>query len=260
MRAYWAHFRTSVREDLRYFLSDSLLGGVGYVGFMILALLFYHATGAVLFFNAFTWEMLVWYIVIAELLIANQANVINIISDQVQNGEIVNAMAKPYHYPLALLARHMGSVVVESSAILLFAVPLALTVGGGGALSCWGVLFGLIAVALAFLLDFALTTGIGLIAFWTEDAKPYAWIYGKIMFVLGGLIFPLDIFPAWLQAIAKVLPPAFMIYYPARLIVDFSWPLLLRVLIGQLAYLLLFTGIAYLIYRRAIKRVSVNGG
>jgi ABC-2 type transport system permease protein len=256
---YWAHFRTTAIEDFRYFISDSLMGGVAYCGFIVLALLLYDAMGTSII-AGFTWGMLTWYIISTELLIANQSGFVRNVSAQVQSGEIVQMMTKPYHYPLAMLAKHLASVMVESIAILTMAIPLGIIIAGTESLSLFGIIFGIMAMVLAFLIDFAISLSIGLIAFWTEDATPYQWIYSKILFILGGLLFPLDIFPIWLQTIAKLLPAAYLIYYPARLIVDFSWELLFRVLVGQVFYLALFGVVAFAVYRIAIKKVSINGG
>ena len=260
MSAYWAHFRTSVREDVRYFFSDSILGSLGAIGFIGLALLFYSASGQTLFFNRFTWQMMGWYLIITEMLVQNQGNTIRKFNDEIQNGEIISRMTKPYHYPLAMLSTYMGSVLVECTAILLLAIPFGLAVSGTSALTWYGIIFGLLAIILAFLIDFAICTSIGLIAFWTEDAKPYVWIYGKIIFIFGGLLFPLEVYPPMLRAISSYLPPAFLLYYPATLIVDFSWALLLKVLIGQIAHLILFSIIAMIMYRTSMRKVSINGG
>jgi len=260
MNAYWAHFKTSFREDMQFFFSDSLIGSVGTLALITIILLLYQATHAALFFGLYTWSMLVWYIITTELLIQSQTGVVSRLSKQIQSGEIVSFMSKPYHYPFALLTKHLGSAAVESIAILMLAIPLGILLAGTATLSAGGIFFGIIAILFALLLDFTLSMSIGLIAFWTEDAGPYRWIYSKTLFILGGLMFPLEIFPSWLQSIAKVLPPAFMLYYPARLVVNFSWDLLITVLIGQLAYLALFSLIAMWMYKRAFRRVSINGG
>jgi len=159
-----------------------------------------------------------------------------------------------------MFATRFASIFSETLAVLLLTIPLGLFLVGTGTITVWGVLFGILAVILAFILDSFISLSIGLVAFWTEDARPYQWIYGKFLFVLGGLMFPLEIFPTWLQTIAKLLPPAYLMYYPARLFVDFSWELLLRALIGQIVYITVFGIAAYVIYKSAIRKVSINGG
>ena len=51
--------------------------------------------------------------------------------------------------------------------------------------------FGLVAAALLA----ALHVWIGLLAFWLHDVSPVYWVCQKVMFVLGGLMLPLELYP-----------------------------------------------------------------
>jgi ABC-2 type transport system permease protein len=257
---YWAHFKTSFREDLQYFFTDSLFSGVMSLGYIVIFLLLYNATGWTTFFGIFTWSMLGWYLIVGQTLIRSQGDLIGKLSKQVQTGEIVTFISKPYHYPLALFGKHFGSVANEFLGTFFILVPFGLIVIGSSPITAVSVMATIVLMLLAMTLDFVICLSLGLLAFWTEDAKPYYWIYGKLTFVLGGLLFPLELFPPAIQSVAKLLPPAFLIYYPARILVDFSWPLFFHALLGAILYSTLFGVIALLIYRRAIKEVQLNGG
>lgn len=259
MRAYVGHFTASAREGLRYFFSDSLLGSLGILGFIGVTLLFWHAIGQESFFGVYSWGAIAWYLIFAQIVKANQADIIGDVNRHVQSGTITNFLSKPFHYPLSMLSSHLGESFVQVLALLPFTVPLGLLVGGF-ILSLGGVAAGIAAGILAIVLDFLISLCIGLVAFWTEDASPYRWIYSKTLMVFGGLLFPLDVLPRTLQRVAELLPTAYLIYYPARLFVDFSWGLLWRVLAGQAAYLILFSLLAWGVYRAAIRRVGINGG
>lgn len=47
---------------------------------------------------------------------------------------------------------------------------------------------------------------IGLAAFLVEETNSFELIYQKAVFILGGMLLPLDMFPEWLQRIARLLP------------------------------------------------------
>nr|MCU0494697.1 ABC-2 family transporter protein [Chloroflexaceae bacterium] len=107
---------------------------------------------------------------------------------------------------------------------------------------------------------FCITAFIGLLAFVTEDVAAFEWIYSKLLFLLGGLLIPLDFFPGWLQAIAKATPFAAAIYGPARLFVE---PDLLRfatLLLAQLGWLAALAVLLALVYRQGVARININGG
>jgi ABC-2 type transport system permease protein len=260
MRAYRAHWRISVREELRYFFSDGLWAGALGGFFAMLLVLFYQATGRSDFFAVFSWSAIVWYLITAQLLVGFKSGLVAEISEQVLDGSIASRMTKPYSLPIALLAEHAGTVLFGSIGALIFMIPLGLLFGGTQALSVLGVVFALTAIVLSLVIDFGICLAIGLLAFWVEDAKPYYWIYSKMLFIFGGLFFPLVIFPGWLQKVALYLPTAFMVYYPARLLVDFNWPLAATVLFGQLAWITIALGTAYFVYSRAMRKVSIHGG
>ena len=78
--------------------------------------------------------------------------------------------------------------------------------------------------------------------------------------LLGGLLIPLDFFPSWLKTISLNLPFAWIIYGPARLFVDPSLARLGIVLLRQGIWLAVVGGTVWLLYRRAVTRLVINGG
>ena len=54
-------------------------------------------------------------------------------------------------------------------------------------------------------------------AFWVRDAGSTWFLYQKLVFILGGMLLPLEVLPGWLQTVARVLPFMAMAYVPARL-------------------------------------------
>jgi hypothetical protein len=55
------------------------------------------------------------------------------------------------------------------------------------------------------------------IAFWLRDAGSAWFLYQKLVFVLGGMLIPLEALPGWLEGTASVLPFRAMSYASARL-------------------------------------------
>ncbi len=260
MRAYVAHWRIAIREEWRYFATDGIWAGALATFFAALLILFYGATNKIEFFGTFSWPMMVWYLIAAQLLVSNKSMLVSDISQSVQDGSIASRMSKPYSLPFALLAEHFGTVMIGALGALLFMIPLGLALAGPSVLTMNGIIFFVLTALLSAIIDFGLSVAIGLVAFWTEDAKPYYWIYSKFLFILGGLFFPLTLLPGTVQVVAKVLPTAFMVYYPARLLVDFSWSLAATVVIGQILWCVGTLLLAGFVYSRAVRKVTTNGG
>ncbi len=259
MNAYWAYARMSVRSELRYFF-DLMLGGMGSVITATFTILFWYTTGQQLFFGVFSWGMLVWYLIIVQLLCNTQKNFTKDISDHIQTGLITSIMSRPVFYPLALLADHIGEVVIIIPAVLLLLIPLGFIAGGSIQVTFVGVIIGIISIFLAILLQSLIDICLGMIAFWVEDANPYRWVFQKMVFLLGGVIFPLEIYPQWFQPIAKIQPIAYTMYHPSKLFVNFSLQSAIDVLAGQIIYCVAFGLLLAIMYSRAVRKVNINGG
>jgi ABC-2 type transport system permease protein len=101
---------------------------------------------------------------------------------------------------------------------------------------------------------------LGVFAFWLEDAKGLEFLYSKIVFTLGGMLVPLDIFPQWLHTICIYLPFSYIAYYPAKLFVGFDFTSFFKILSMEIVWITVFVILTALVYKWCIRRVSVNGG
>lgn len=106
----------------------------------------------------------------------------------------------------------------------------------------------------------ALYLGIGLLAFWLQDVAPVYWVWQKLMFVLGGLMLPLELYPAFIQRAAVLTPFPSLLAEPASFVLSTN-----PVAPGALAKsLVLWAGATVFmvswIFRRAVTTVTINGG
>jgi ABC-2 type transport system permease protein len=82
-------------------------------------------------------------------------------------------------------------------------------------------------------------------AFWIRDTRSTWFLYQKFVFVLGGMLLPLEVLPGPLTATAKALPFMAMAYAPARLVSGHREPHLLAVQALWLVVLCLLTARVY---------------
>jgi ABC-2 type transport system permease protein len=123
-----------------------------------------------------------------------------------------------------------------------------------------GFIIALPAVLGAWILHFCVTVMIGLSAFLVEDVSAFTWIYQKLAFLFGGMIVPLDFYPAWLQTLARALPFSSMTYGPARLFVTPTMDLFINVMALQLGWIVVLAVLLTIAYRRGVAYLTVNGG
>jgi ABC-2 type transport system permease protein len=101
---------------------------------------------------------------------------------------------------------------------------------------------------------------VGLSAFWFQEAAPFHWVTQKLLFVFGGLMFPLEIYPAWLRGIAAWTPFSAMVHGCGRLALRYDPALAAMTALRLLAWgTALGLALAWL-YRRGLRILDVNGG
>jgi ABC-2 type transport system permease protein len=182
------------------------------------------------------------------------------IQEEVKDGTLAYNLLRPYSYVLFQVSRSMGESLVKMLPILAEGFVLAFLFVGPLPNYLAALPFGLILIVGGLLLNTLWHVNIGLLAFWFEEVSPFLWILQKFIFILGGLFFPINFFPGWLQGICKYLPFAYSAYWPAYTMVDFSTARFFSALAGTVCYLAILLLISSLLFGLARKRVHVQGG
>jgi ABC-2 type transport system permease protein len=261
MKKYFAIFKINLLNTLAYpaeLLTRSLMVLIFMWIFFQLWRITFAASGSDVL-NGLTLRDTMWYLLIAETLMLGLPRLSRVISQQVKDGSIAYLLNKPYDFLFYQLASGLGESLPRMGMIFLIGGGLVWILAGPPPdLVNWPV--ALVALTGAWLLNFCVNALIGLAAFVAEEVAPFEWIYQKFVFVLGGMLVPLDFYPAWLQKISNALPFAYLMYGPARLFVEPNPALFTRILLGQLIWLIVLGGLLFLAYARGTRRLAINGG
>ena len=200
-----------------------------------------------------------WYLLLAETLELGRPRLARVISQQVKDGSIAYLLNKPYDFLVYQLSSGLGESLPRMGMLFIVGGGLVWVMAGPPPpLVHWFIAFP--ALVGAWLLHFCVNALIGLTAFVTEEVAPFEWIYQKFTFVLGGMLIPIDFYPAWLQSLSKSLPFAYMMYGPARLFVKPESGLILQIMAGQVFWLFVLGGALSIFYLRSLRRLAINGG
>ena len=121
------------------------------------------------------------------------------------------------------------------------------------------VLF-VLAIAGAWTIRFNMLYGVGLLAFWTDQAAALGNLIFTLYIVLGGAVVPLDLFPASVQQALAFLPFAYLLNFPVEVLLGkLTGPAVLRGFVVQLLWILLVVGLRHLLWRNGLKRYSAVG-
>lgn len=208
-----------------------------------------------------TIAMVVWSLMMTQSFrTATNPQLSKIINEEVKSGTLAYSVNRPYSYILFHFSGFIGRSIPNLFINLFIGSLAAFVLIGPIKLGWEAIVFGVILFFFGYVLDFFVSLIIGLIAFWIEDTSAFIWIYSKGQLVFGGFILPIALFPDFLQRIAELLPFSQMYYGAARLIVHFESTLFLQYLTTQLVWILFFGIIAYYLFNKGIKHVSINGG
>jgi ABC-2 type transport system permease protein len=200
----------------------------------------------------------VWYIALTEWIVLSMPLISVEIEDDIRRGDIAYAIARPVSYLRVKVAEGLGNGLVR----------LAMLGGLGGA-AAWlltgtpppkGLLLCLPLGAFAFSLLVVTQVAIGLLAFWIGDTQPFFWVWQKLLFVFGGLMFPLEVYPEWLRDAAYFTPFAPLLHGWARLAFDPDPALAARTAVLLVAWGAVLSVLVAWLYRRALAVMDVNGG
>jgi ABC-2 type transport system permease protein len=261
MKKYTAVFKVNLLNSLAYPAEIATRAGM----IMIFMLVFYQlwhvtftASGS-LVLNGMTLRDTMWYLLLAETIELGRPRLAKIISQQVKDGSIAYLLNKPYNFLLYQLAGGLGESLPRMGMLFILGGALVWAMAGiPPTFSHWPV--ALFALAGAWLLHFCFNALIGLAAFVAEEVAPFEWIYQKLVFILGGMLIPLNFYPVWLQALSKSLPFAYMMYGPAQLFVRPTLQLFIQIIAGQVLWLSVLGGVLILAFSRGMRRLAINGG
>ena len=202
----------------------------------------------------------IWYFLVAEMIEIGKFRHDVRITEEVKDGSIAYTLVRPYHYLAYHFFNGLGETVVKMALVFLMGMPIAYFSVGLPTVNPLHLPAVLLILCGALTLDFIMASSIGLLAFITEDTFSFRLIYQKLIFILGGLLIPLDFLPDWLARIARALPFSQTTYGPAKLFVAFSGPQFRQILAMQLLWIVLLGALLLVQYRWAVRRLSVNGG
>ena len=203
-------------------------------------------------------EML-WYLAVTEWVLMSAPLVQYQIEDDIRRGDVAYQITRPASWLGARLAHGLGALAVRAPVLLVVAFATAWSVAGP---PTWPA--GLaVAIAIGLVASMVMTlfhVGIGVAAFWLGDVAPAYWIWQKLLFVLGGLLLPLQFYPTLFVRIARLTPFPALLGGPASLVTH--EPLMP---IGVLVMTLAFWGLVGWVtvraaFSRAVRRLHVNGG
>ena len=203
---------------------------------------------------------MLWYLAVTEWIVISIPSIHDDVQEDVRTGDIAYLLPRPMSYVGGRVAEGIGLLLVRMATLGIPGFFLAWALSGGLPSDPRGLLLAAPLGILAGCVCVVFQTAIGITAFWLQDASPVYWIWQKLMFLFGGLILPLDVYPDWMRAVAACTPFHALVYGPARSALSFD----VGTALSTAAWIVAWGGVAWLlllaVFRRGLYALDVNGG
>lgn len=211
-------------------------------------------------FAGYDAQTVVWYLAVTEAIIMGTPRLVNVISEEIKQGDIAYRLTKPVNYVLYYYAQYLGETVIR--------IALNLVIGGSVACSffglphlSWSAVFWFVAAMLiAVTMQFVLQMNIALTLFWLEDGRGLDLIVSRLVMILGGMMIPLPLFPKWLATICAWLPFQVVAYLPASTLVHLHAGRAGGDMLRAVVWTVVLAGVCGLLYRKGVRKIHVQGG
>lgn len=251
-------------NGLAYFYE--FLAGAGFIA--IILFVFYNMWSVVYKFSGtaiisgFSFATMMYFLLMSESVTFTDGDkrVGKKISEEIKSGEIAYSLNKPYNFIAYNYAYYIGPTFTSIFITFVLGFALFALLVGLPAVNPAIIPFVTLTVVFSVTINFLIYLSIGLLSLWFEDISAFLWMQQKFVFILGGMLLPLEFFPKILQDIAINLPFAYIAYAPAKLFVSFSIEFFIQTVLMQLFWIGLFAALSITLFRLGSKKVSINGG
>lgn len=208
----------------------------------------------------FTLTQVTYGVIIAQVVSTAKPKVVDEIQADVKSGKIGVYLLNPINYILFKFLEFFPTFIQNVVFGLIFWFWLWYLTTGVLPLTLVSFFAGIVLLIGSMLVVFFSYTFIWLLSFYTEDVEAFRFIYSKFDMILGGNILPIPFLPGILQTIAYASPFAYFWYTSWLVFVSFEYMTFLKYFAIQMAWFLWTFLACMVLFTKASKKLTINGG
>lgn len=200
------------------------------------------------------------FIILGSVLLAHIE--VSVAYEDIRQGDLSKHLLKPFSYFMRKLLLESSYRIVQGffGVIIIFLVLFGFRQFFNISLSPVIILGGLLLSIMGYFVCFTYKMILGLSAFWFTEPGGLLEISDILIFLIGGYIIPLTLFPKTLEIISYILPFSYFIYFPTIAFQGkLSIPQILLVFGVQCLWLGIFAGLYVFLFRKGLKKFSGVG-
>ncbi|MGO8764146.1 MAG: ABC transporter permease [Limisphaerales bacterium] len=266
MKKYWQVIGIGIQNNLTYrfnYLTRTLFSFIPLFAMLSLWQKIY-AGGSSTHGGWTKGEMIFYYLMVAVMDVFTAVNEDDWqIAADIREGAISQFLLKPIDYLWYRMCLFFSGRVAF---VMMAAAPLALFIfcfrgyvlpPAGG----MGLVVFPISVFLTALLQFFISYGMAMLAFWLLEISTFIFILFAFEYIASGHLFPLNLFPPPVFHLLLFTPFPYQMYFPVGVYMGkITGAAMWSGLLAQLLWVLLAYSFARFMWRRGVKRYSAFGG
>jgi len=203
---------------------------------------------------------LIWYLTITEIVVLAPGYPSRAIEVDIQSGDIAAGLLRPVSYGMGFIAEQCGTTLYRVLVMSVTGAGTAFVLSGEWLIPLWALPMTLLAIILGCAMLVLVGLPVGYSCAWFGASGPAFLVWQKSLFVFGGLMLPLTLYPDALEAFARATPFAAILHAPASTVLpgfmarDFA-----GIFASQVTWLGLFVVLAWGIDRAAMHRFTRRG-
>ena len=239
----------------------------GIIASIVSIIVYYYLWAAVFLhrenFYGYTFPMIVTYVVLSRIIASQFSGGINgVLAQWVYDGTIAAELLRPVSLMGSLFSQRLGELV---HFMFVKALPLGIVISIIlGVLPPSGWLAGLLFTAgifLSVIMLFFIEFIVGLLSFYTLNYYGVIFAKDALLTVLSGGLVPLVLFPDKIRKAVELLPFKYLVSIPVNTYIGILSPAeALHALGLEAVWTAVLAGLGFLLFRKAIKKVTVQGG
>ena len=213
--------------------------------------------------NGFTFSEMVTYIAIGWIARSFYfSNIDNEVHNLVRSGQITSFLLRPVSFQTTLFCQALGESLFR---LLFFSIPIGLVIVSIFPVTLPTSTLAFAYFALSTFLGFAVLVAlnfiIGLLAFFFHSIEGIMRAKHNIIMLLSGLLLPMTFFPPAIQSLLEWMPFQAIAYIPLAIYLGkvSEYDILDAVLL-QASWFLILTLVGALMWHRAMRSLTVQGG
>ena len=206
-------------------------------------------------------QVTTYYILVVSLSPIITWGINEMMGHAIREGEILRELLNPISYISYYFGLRVGEFIEAGIVGVLTFIICSLLFGVLLPTGILNFIFFILVVLLSIVVVFFFELILGTTAFYTDSIWGIEIFKRAILSIFSGMIAPISLFPQWLQKIANILPFKDCIYTPINIYFgELSNMEMLQVLLKQCIWIAILYVVAKILFNKAVKNVTVNGG